>query len=619
MPPNRGRGQARARGRGGHARGGSHATNATAVTPMDRRVCKPAIRNIPNTLIPLPTQDPIPEGVLSGLGNRFTKSQPFFSALERLQGEVASHGRVQTCWFGEPQLSLTLSEDNDTANRTTGLLGTVVDSKQCEFPVFIKATHIVDPLMTIEGECVCPSDGALPAPTELWLNTLDKVNEPNNEAYVDALFAAVADRLNQTDLSPHWLRCFGSFTGRAAHYRYNISEEYPSLRRKSFWQRNQALGIFGVAKEEATDIDLEAPAMQMSEAQEIDMDDFETADVPTVATAPTTTTTATAATTDIDGVELIEADDTSSCTIKGRPVRIYKLPTSSDSSTSSSDSSTESSAEDDGYEYFATFKNFPVQVTLLERAEGTMEDLAEEESEECWTAWIFQVIAALCAAQHWFGFVHNDLHTNNVMWVRTTQPYLYYRIHPKGSTAPYIYRVPTHGYIMKIIDFGRASYWLPEPAGFFISDAFFPGNDAGFQYNCEPFFEAKNGKRIEPNPSFDLCRLAVALLDMLFEKTPETAKPIRIMSREGNKQYAETVSPLYNMMWEWLTDDAGKNVLRTPAGDERYPNFDLYAAIAADVHRAIPIQQVEKPLFAGAFRVSEAPPTGASVYDIWVR
>ncbi len=168
---------------------------------------------------------------------------------------------------------------------------------------------------------------------------------------------------------------------------------------------------------------------------------------------------------------------------------------------------------------------------------------------------------------------------------------------------------------MKIIDFGRASYHLPEPAGFFISDAFYPGNDAAHQYNCEPFFDSREGKKVEPNPSFDLSRLAVSMLEALYPTRPANATPVRIMSREGPKTYAETVSPLYNIMWEWLTDDEGKNILRCPNGEERYPDFDLYSAIAADIHKAVPWQQLEKPLFKGYF--IEKLPANVVSYSLW--
>ena len=304
----------------------------------------------------------------------------------------------------------------------------------------------------------------------------------------------------------------------------------------------------------------------------------------------------------------IEAEEVDSVQLKSPLVRIKRLEEESVSSTDSDD--------DDGMDYFAEFQDYPVQVTLLEKAEGTMDELldTEERDEARWTAWIFQVVAALSVAQHYFGFVHNDLHTNNVMWVRTDREYIYYRVHCVRSGVK-IYRVPTFGYIMKIIDFGRASYHLPD-AGFFISDAFFPGNDAGEQYNCEPFFDSRAGKKVEPNPSFDLCRLAISLLEAIFPTRPAAAAPLRIMSREGPKSYPETVSPLYNLMWGWLTDDEGKNVLREPNGEERYPDFDLYTAIAADVHGAIPGQQLEKPIFQG-YQLDATTDITDPIYDIW--
>jgi serine/threonine protein kinase len=294
-------------------------------------------------------------------------------------------------------------------------------------------------------------------------------------------------------------------------------------------------------------------------------------------------------------------------------------------STSGGESGEDDDSEDEDEEVmYAEFQNFPVQVTLLERAEGTLDELLDDEEDDPsleetrdvrWAAWLWQIIAALSTAQHYYGFVHNDLHTNNIMWNTCDADFLYYRVHSKGK-VPWIAKVPTYGRLMKIIDFGRASFTLPEPAGFFISDAFYPGNDAGEQYNCEPFYDEADGPRVEPNPSFDLCRLAVSLLESLYPERPEAEKPVKIMSREGTKIYTETISPVYNMLWDWLQDDNGKNVLRKPDGEERYPDFDLYKAISAEVHSAVPCRQLNRPLFS-SYRCTEAP-EGAPVYDLHI-
>ena len=78
-----------------------------------------------------------------------------------------------------------------------------------------------------------------------------------------------------------------------------------------------------------------------------------------------------------------------------------------------------------------------------------------------------------------FDLTHNDLHTNNVMYKKTDKTYLYYRY--KGD----FYKVPTHGRIYKIIDFGRAIYRYKGKR--ICSDSFHPKGDASTQYNCEPY------------------------------------------------------------------------------------------------------------------------------------
>lgn len=601
-------------GRGGKAKGRGGKQGVQQRKETDR-VCKPTYKEnkFPACLHPQIQDHGVPQAVQEALTD-FSGMQPYFTALEKLKPEVMSLKGMRACWFGVPESQIE-SLERDETNRFFANLHLKNGKHE---PVFIKRIHIMDPIMTLQGGCVWPREGALPAPSELWLNTLEKINDPLNEAYVDAVFAGVADRLVTHGLSPHWLRCYGSFPARVERYMYNISDEYPSLRRKTFFQENQAAGIFKHSQQADSDSECgsdSGPAVLFSEAQELDVGDFAAlsesdadSDSTSVPNADSDTASDFSETENIP----VEAEEVK---LKAPKLRLKKL-TQSDSSSSDSYSSHES----DYNEHFAEFEDFPVQVTLLERAEGTLDELLEAEGsvtqdrEQVWKAWVFQVIAALCAAQHWFGFVHNDLHTNNIMWSKTDKEYLYYRIHKGG--ANWVLRVPTYGYIMKIIDFGRASYHLPDPAGFFISDAFFPGNDAADQYNCDPFFDTDAGKKVEPNPSFDLCRLSVSMIESLFPTRPANATPIKIVNRDGNKTYAETTSPLYNLLWEWLIDDTGKSVLRTPEGEERYPDFDLYSAIAADVHKAVPALQVDKPLFA-EYKYTEK--TEGVVYDLWIR
>jgi len=398
-------------------------------------------------------------------------------------------------------------------------------------------------------------------------------------------------------------------SGRVNKYLYNITDEVDEFERSSWWLPHQRRGLFRVIREDGeeeliTGSSVVEGAKQISaDARSLTGDEFEEVDISGVE-----------GTEEMGAVEErdIAVSSDLSVALRAPRVRLQRLHSESpDSSTT---------GESDGRQTFAEFAEFPVQVTLLERADGTMDDLLEDEEEdstqeERWSAWVYQVIAALACAQRYFGFAHNDLHTNNIMWSETSATHLYYRVHRNDSVV--YMKVPTFGKLMKIIDFGRASFTLPpEHGGFYISDAFFEGNDAADQYNCPPFYDPANGPRVDPNPSFDLCRLSVSLIESLYPTRPASVQPIKTMYKEGSKIYTETVSPLYNLLWGWLIDKYGKNVLRTPDGHERYPDFDLYKAIGSDVKGAVPSRQLDAVPFA-RFCTATMPVSGVPVYDLY--
>jgi hypothetical protein len=570
------------------------------------RVVKPAVTELPPSLTLQRTVAPLPAVVCPP---EVRLPQPFFSALERVFPEFGVGDDHARCWTGLPESEIVAFEQETPDD---GMAWRLTTADGVRRPVFLKRAHLLDPTDAMSGAYLTPHEGGLPAPFAPWQAALRKLNDPLNEAYVDALFALYANKMVTSGLSPHWCRCYGTYTARIETYLYDITEEYDSLKREPWWHKNQRARLFTLFNEDESD-DEGFRALSDREGISLDPDEFEALEEEvvaknTVACSPSEeSVTATAATVAAPSEEE---------PVKLRTPRIRFKQLNADRESQSEHSSSETSGA-----HYAEFHDFPVQMTLLERADETLEDLSEEEiadpaqRDACWSAWLFQIIAGLAVAQHYFGFAHNDLHSNNVMWSATDQEFLYYRV-VKGKTHQ-LYKVPTYGKIMKIIDFGRASYTIPEPGGFFISDAFYPGNDAAEQYNCEPFYNPKEGPRLEPNPSFDLCRLAVSLLDSLFPERPAAASPLRVMSRDGGKTYYETVSPVYNLLWEWLLDDEGKSVLRTPDGKERYPDFDLYCALAADVHRAIPRKQIEKAHFS-AFRVSTEVPPSTPVYELHV-
>ena len=225
----------------------------------------------------------------------------------------------------------------------------------------------------------------------------------------------------------------------------------------------------------------------------------------------------------------------------------------------------------------ATIYNFPVQIICLEKLENTLDSLLDDEENEItnkeWTSCLFQIIMILITYQKLFDFTHNDLHTNNIMYVSTNKKFINYKYNDT------YYRVPTYGKIYKIIDFGRAIYSFKGQT--ICSDSYHSKGDAATQYNFEPYFNEKK-PRLKPNKSFDLCRLGCSLFDFFVED---------IDDQNSIK------NPIAKLIIEWTKDDKGRNILYKNNGEERYPEFKLYKMIVRTVHNHLPEKQVDKGIF----------------------
>ena len=234
--------------------------------------------------------------------------------------------------------------------------------------------------------------------------------------------------------------------------------------------------------------------------------------------------------------------------------------------------------DDDEDELHASIKEFPVHVICMEKCDNTLDNLIlndDFEDDNQWFAAFMQIIMILITYQKVFSFTHNDLHTNNIMYCETKLKYVYYLY--KNN----YYKVPTFGRIFKIIDFGRSIYKFQNKV--FCSDSFENKGDASSQYNTEPFFNDKK-PRLDPNYSFDLCRLACSIFDYLVDDINDVKN-------------LKKCTPLVRLIVEWCLDDKGLNLLYKNNGTERYPDFKLYKMIARCVHNHTPQAQLERKEF----------------------
>ena len=226
----------------------------------------------------------------------------------------------------------------------------------------------------------------------------------------------------------------------------------------------------------------------------------------------------------------------------------------------------------------------------MEYCENTFDELIlnNDLTQDEWYSAFMQIIMILITYQKVFSFTHNDLHTNNVMYNNTNKKFIYYCYKKK------YYKVPTFGRIFKIIDFGRSIYKFDNKI--FCSDSFQAGGDAATQYNIEPYLNEKK-PRLEPNFSFDICRLACSIFDYIIDDFEEI------------KNLKNCNDPIKRLIVEWCLDDKGVNILYKNNGMDRYPDFKLYKMIARCVHNHTPQVQLERPEFKSFEYVTTEMPT----------
>ena len=76
---------------------------------------------------------------------------------------------------------------------------------------------------------------------------------------------------------------------------------------------------------------------------------------------------------------------------------------------------------------------FPVQIIALENCSNTLDQLFVNGklSQEELSCIVIQILMMLITYQKLFNLTHNDLHTNNIMYVETEKRILYYKVNNK--------------------------------------------------------------------------------------------------------------------------------------------------------------------------------------------
>jgi hypothetical protein len=504
--------------------------------------------------------------------------------------------------------------------------------------VFFKMAPLLDPYKYMSGKYDI-SDSLLSVPTfESNSGVHPKIMDPNNSSYVDGFFYYLSNRLLEQGFV-HGIEYYGSFVGIKNNFTCNIIDDIGYLATSDFFNKNKGVlfdtqdytnllhdeydndsvkkrqhpilisnepGLFDI--EDLTEPDkslfdiedLTEPDKSLFDIEDLtepnkslisEMDTFEEFE-PVIdfsnmdninnnkdtIKSSSSCSSRTSHTKSNDSKMMFDEDEEEKEDQQEQNEEQQEQHPSNSESDEYEDVSDSSTSNSFDETLDATIPKFPIQMIAIEYCQNTLDSLVrtnELSNNELFSA-LMQIIMILLAYQHTYSMTHNDLHTNNVMFNPTDKKYLYYQYNKT------YYKVPTFGRVFKIIDFGRAIYKYENVL--FCSDSFQVGCDAATQYNTEPFMNEKK-PRLDPNPSFDLCRLACSIFDYLINDMGD------VQEKCANNEFIKIIV-------DWCLDDNGINVLYKNNGAERYPDFKLYKMIARHVHKHTPQAQLERPEFS---------------------
>ena len=530
---------------------------------------------------------------LEKYGFKYTQNYiPLFSIFFGIDDKNYNSINLNHSWY------ISSIVDRETNNKFTIKCKNINDNKNIQKKqAFFKFSPLLDPIKFLVGKYRnLDEKKRILLPKNKNNLCHSKVLDPNNAAYVDSFFSYLSSKLLNEKKFIHGTDFYGSFLSVQNKFKVNIYDDLEYLYESDFFHKNKNILFNTDDVDEGKLLDNDTrnyrkkikleKSLNNLKVQKIDNSIFENIFELTSenlrkhdeSLKEEYSNTNVLKNRNKKNINKSTKKTSSTCSSRSsntncssNSVQSAKL---SDKSCTNSDMSGYSSINSDEVVNTDIF-NFPIQIICLEQMENTLDSLLEDENKELsngeWSSCLFQIIMILITYQKIFDFTHNDLHTNNIMYIETNRRYINYKY---NNTY---YRVPTYGKIYKIIDFGRSIYKFKGKI--ICSDSYHPKGDAATQYNFEPFFN-ENKPRLNPNKSFDLCRLACSLYDYFAEDIIENTK-----------------DPIAKIIIEWTKDDKDRNILYKNNGEERYPDFKLYKMIVRTVHNHIPEKQLKKEIF----------------------
>ena len=359
--------------------------------------------------------------------------------------------------------------------------------------VFFKFAPLLDPVKFMIGKYeINEKITTLPTHSSTSETCNSKILDTNNCSYVDGFFSYLSNQLLSSKRFVHGIRYYGSFLTIKKNFKLNVYDDLEYLVKSDFFVKNKDklftidnyndlfeddssrpdLPTIKIQDLPSDNLTLDIDCIEETDFGDVFIEEIDNSSLPneTLDSKEILTLTTNnleehnelvADTIDSNCLSIKENDDNSSIisqklsdsSDENSEVSYTDEDESENTETSESDegSSDDSSEESEEEIINAYFPEFPVQLICMEACSDTLDQLILDDkmSEKLWLSALMQIIMTLITYQKVFSFTHNDLHTNNVMYVSTKKKFVYYCF--KGVH----YKVPTYGKIFKIIDFNQ--------------------------------------------------------------------------------------------------------------------------------------------------------------------
>ena len=477
--------------------------------------------------------------------------QPYFSLYFHIHNTKKSHQVIdlQRRFILKEILEIT-NEKYHTSNIHINCK--VYDTKkkyQFTKELFCKCIPLLDPLYYIMNNYNNFIQRNHLLPSCYNYNTYHKINNIHNTAYIDTFLSFICSEITSNNLNPSFPIFYGSFNGIKGGFNFDISDDYQSIKKEYWFHKNMI----------KNDI-----VMDMYVSSDSDSDDNSGGSDDNSGGSDDNSDSGSDDNSDSDSGS---DDNSDSGSDSGSD-------SDSDDNSGGSDDNSDSGSDSDTNDYIIVLKDIPTQFLFIETLKGTLEDLLNPIdilNTELILSCIFQVSFALMYMQKHYMFTHNDLHINNIMYRGTDKTYLYYKFNN------IYYKVPTFGYLFKIIDFGRSTFTFHNKV--FFNDTFEKHGEAEGQYTeKDNYLNFKNDKKeiIHQNFHFDLCRLAITILDVC-----------KFDQNENYHNKQSFVDFIYNMT---LTEN-GNSLFNLE------DNFNMYISISKYASNSLPKNIIQNIIF----------------------